>query len=169
MGQAFPKPGLRPYLATDIPLLEDIVHSSIEELTADDYSEDQQAAWQAAIGDTDALAKRLGKQLTLIATIGSGPVGFASLRGNDHIDMLFVHPTAARQGVATALIDALEKLSGGRGAAKLTVDASDTARPFFERRGYTATLRNTIALGAEWLGNTSMQKTLAPPPTRESQ
>lgn len=169
MGQAFPKTGLRPYLATDIPLLEDILHTSIEELTAEDYSEDQQGAWVASIGDAEKLAARLGKQLTLIATIGSGPVGFASLRSNDHIDMLFVHPSAARQGVATSLIDAIEKLAGGRGAAKLTVDASDTARPFFEKRGYTATLRNTIALGAEWLGNTTMQKTLAAPPTRETQ
>lgn len=169
MGQAFPKPGLRPYLATDIPLLEDILQASIEELTAEDYSEHQQAAWIASAGDGEALEKRLGKQLTLIATIGGGPVGFASLRGNDHIDMLFVHPTAARQGVATSLIDALEKLASGRGTAKLTVDASDTAKPFFEKRGYTAMLRNTIALGAEWLGNTSMQKMLTAPPTRETQ
>ena len=36
------------------------------------------------------------------------------------------------------LCDALEKLAAARGAKELTVDASDTARGFFEQRGYTA-------------------------------
>ena len=50
--------------------------------------------------------------------------------------MLYVHPAAAGQGVGAMLIDALEKLAGARGAAKLIVDASDSARGFFEKRGY---------------------------------
>ena len=76
--------------------------------------------------------------------------------------MLYVHPDAARQGVATALCDALEKLAAARGAPRLTVDASDTALPLFQGRGYTAVRRNTVELGGEWFGNTSMQKDLAP-------
>jgi putative acetyltransferase len=54
----------------------------------------------------------------------------------------------------------LEKLASARGAAALTVDASDTAKPFFDRRGYVAQQRNAIAVGSEWLGNVSMQKKL---------
>ena len=52
--------------------------------------------------------------------------------------MLYVHPAATGQGVGAMLVDALEKLAGARGATKLTVDASDTARDFFEKRGYIA-------------------------------
>ena len=48
------------------------------------------------------------------------PVGFASLEGKDKIDMLYVHPAAAGQGVGAMLIDALEKLAGSRGAPKLS-------------------------------------------------
>ena len=59
------------------------------------------------------------------------------------------------------LADALEKLAGGRGAAKLSVDASDSARGFFEKRGYVAQQRNTISIGEEWLANTTLQKQLA--------
>jgi putative acetyltransferase len=65
------------------------------------------------------------------------------------------------QGVAAALIDALEKLAAARGATKLLVDASDTARLFFTHRGYVAERRNTVPLGDEWLGNTTMTKLLA--------
>ena len=101
--------------------------------------------------------------MTLIATIQNAPVGFVSLQGPDHIDMLFVHPSVAGQGVATMLVDALEKLAGARGAKTLTVDASDTAEPLFRKRGYTAKQRNTVSLNGEWLANTTMQKALAAP------
>lgn len=159
MAQA--KPGLRPYLPTDAPVLAAIFCASIAELTSDDYTEDQQAAWAAAADDEAAFAARLAGQLTIVATIGASPVGFASLRDDSHIDMLYVHPALARQGVASGLIDALEKLAGARGATKLTVDASDTAAPFFARHGYSAERRNTIPFGDEWLGRTFMQKHLA--------
>ena len=76
--------------------------------------------------------------------------------------MLFVHPSVAGQGVASMLVDALERLAGARGAKTLTVDASDTAEPFFRKRGYVAKQRNTVTLNGEWLANTTMQKQLAP-------
>ena len=37
----------------------------------------------------------------------------------------------------------------------------DTAERFFAKRGYTATQRNSVTVGDEWLANTTMQKTLA--------
>jgi putative acetyltransferase len=74
--------------------------------------------------------------------------------------MLYVHPAAAGQGVASMLCDALEKLAGGRGAKSLAVDASDNAQGFFEKRGYVGKQRNTVTVNGEWLANTTMQKTL---------
>lgn len=161
MGQALPKPGLRPYLPADVPMLAAIFVAAIEELTGDDYSEAQQEAWAQAAEDEEEFGKKLAGQLTLIATIQNAPVGFASLKGADHIDMLFVHPSVAGQGIASMLVDALEKLAGARGAKTLTVDASDTTEPFFKKRGYIAKQRNTVTLHGEWLANTTMQKTLA--------
>ena len=161
MGQALPKPALRPLLAEDTPMLAAIFVASIQELTGDDYSEAQQEAWAAAAEDEATFGTKLAGQLTLIATIQGAPVGFASLKGADHIDMLYVHPSVAGHGVASMLVEALEKLAGGRGAKNLTVDASDTAEPFFRKRGYVAMQRNTVTLNGEWLANTTMQKTLA--------
>ncbi|HEV2157602.1 GNAT family N-acetyltransferase [Bradyrhizobium sp.] len=163
MGQTLPKPGLRPFLPDDVPLLAAIFTASIEELTGDDYSEAQQQAWMEAAEDEE-FGKRLASDLTLIATLEGSPVGFASLRGADHIRMLYVHPAVAGQGIAAMLIDALEKLAGGRGAAALTVDASDTAQGFFAKRGYAAQQRNSVAINDEWLANTTMKKTLGAAP-----
>lgn len=155
------KPGLRPYLPEDAQITAAIFIAAIEQLTEDDYSEAQQEAWASVADDDAKFAARLASQLTLIATLGGAPVDFASLKGADHIDMLYVHPDFTRRGVATSLIDALEKLAGARGAQALTVDASDNAAEFFTRRGYVATQRNTVTINGEWLANTSMKKTLA--------
>lgn len=166
MAQSLPKPALRPFLPADTPVLAAIFVAAIEELTGDDYSTAQQEAWAAAVDDEESFGRRLAGELTLVATLKNSPVGFASLKGEDHIDMLYVHPGAAGQGVAAMLCDALEKLAGGRGAKRLTVDASDNAQPFFAKRGYVATQRNTVTVNGEWLANTTMQKTLgadAPP------
>ena len=164
MGQALPKPALRPFLPADTPVLAAIFVAAIEELTGEDYSEAQQQAWASAADDEEQFGKRLASELTLIATLQNSPVGFASLKGADHIDMLYVHPGAAGQGVASMLCDALEKLAGGRGAKSLTVDASDNAQVFFAKRGYVAKQRNTVTVNGEWLANTTMQKTLAATP-----
>ncbi|MBR0712516.1 GNAT family N-acetyltransferase [Bradyrhizobium liaoningense] len=164
MGQSLPKPAMRPFLPADVPVLAAIFAAAIEELTGDDYSEAQQEAWMMAAEDEEAFGKKLAGALTLIATLQNSPVGFASLRGKDHIDMLYVHPSVAGQGVATMLVDALEKLAGSRGATSLTVDASDTAQGFFAKRGYVAQQRNSVTINDEWLANTTMKKTLGASP-----
>jgi putative acetyltransferase len=156
-------PALRPFLAADTPVLAAIFAAAIGELTGDDYTEEQQEAWMA-VAEDEEFGRRLAADLTLIATMQNSPVGFASLRGKDHIRMLYVHPSVARQGVASMLVDALEKLAGGRGAEKLTVDASDSAAEFFRKRGYAAKQRNSITINGEWLANTTMQKTLGGKP-----
>jgi putative acetyltransferase len=152
---------LRPFLAADAPVLAEIFRGSIEELTGEDYSTAQQEAWASAADDEAEFANRLAGALTLVATVEGQPVGFASLKGGDEVDMLYVHPEAAGQGVATMLYGALEKLAQARGATRVTTHASDTALPFFERRGFQAQRRNTVVRAGEWLANTTMEKRLA--------
>jgi putative acetyltransferase len=166
-GRPQTKLALRPMLPTDVPLLAEIFRASIEELAADDYSEAQQEAWASAADDQEAFAEKLIGELTLVATHAGSAVGFASLADNRRIDMLYVHPAAAGQGAAAMLVDALEKLAAARGAKELSVDASDTARGFFERRGFAPKTRNTVSLAGEWFANTTMVKALAAPVAKE--
>ncbi len=160
MARAHPAFALRPFLVTDTPLLAEIFRASIEELTAEDYSEGARQAWASAADDEEEFAKRLTGQLTLIATMNGSAVGFASLANNENIDLVYVHPAVAGQGAGTMLVDALEKLSAARGAKRLTADVSDTAEDFFKKRGFTARQRNTVQRGGEWLANTTMEKAL---------
>ncbi|MGC1356082.1 MAG: GNAT family N-acetyltransferase [Xanthobacteraceae bacterium] len=154
------KLAMRPMLPDDVPILAEIFRASIEELSADDYNETQQQAWAAAADDEEEFGARLSGELTLVATISGDVIGFASLADNSRIDMLYVHPVAAGQGAAAMLCDALETLAAARGTKDLSVDASDSARGFFEKRGFVAKTRNSMSVGDEWLANTTMVKTL---------
>jgi putative acetyltransferase len=153
---------LRPYLPTDAERCAAIFRASVEELASEDYSAEQRAVWAARADDPD-FPKRLAGALTLMALVDGDPVGFASLKGAEAIDMLYVEPDFARRGVATALLDALGRLAAARGAKTLTSEVSDTARPLFERHGFQAQRRNLVQLDDEWLANTTMTKRLAPP------
>jgi putative acetyltransferase len=167
--RALPKLGMRPMLPADTPLLAEIFRAAIEELTSDDYSAVQQEAWASVADDEATFGARLEGELTLVATYGGAPVGFAALSDNKLIDMLYMHPAAAGQGGGTMLLDAIEKLAVARGAKMLTVDVSDNARDFFGKRGYTSERRNTIDIGGEWLANTTMTKHLVPKDAKEAQ
>jgi putative acetyltransferase len=160
---------LRPYVLADAKRCAEIFRSSIEELAAEDYDEEQREAWASRADDEQAFGARLAEALTLLAVIDGAIAGFASLKGADHVDMLFVDPEFARQGAGRALVEALTKLAQARGAKRLTVEASDVAKPLFEREGFTSEQRNLVRVGDQWLANTTMTKTLAgdsTPPTR---
>ena len=161
--------GLRPFLPADAPRLAEIFRASIAELTTDDYSEAKQAAWAAAADDEAAFAARLAGELTLVATVDGAPVGFAALKGADVLDLLYVHPAVAGQGIGAQLCEAIEKLAAARGAKQLTADASDTALGFFERRGFEPQRRNTVPRNGEWLANTTVRKSFAANANQEAE
>jgi putative acetyltransferase len=159
---------LQPFLPGDTMALVDLFAQSIEELTQEEYSEDQRLAWASGAADAEAFAARLGSMVTLIVKVDGQYAGFGSLKDNATLDMLYVHPYFVGQGVGSALADALERLAAARGAASLTVEASDTAEPFFERRGYVAQHRNSVPCEDEWLTNTTMKKDLGSAPASKA-
>ena len=160
-GPAYP---LRPFLPGDTMALRELFAASIEELTQEDYDEDQRAAWAAAAEDADEFRQRLQQATTLVIEVDGEHAGFASLVNNSVLDMLYVHPYSAGQGIGSALCDALETIAKARGAEAITVDSSETAVMFFEERGYVAMQRNSVERFGEWLMTTTMKKTFVAKP-----
>ena len=153
----------RPYLPADAGRCAAIFRDAIEFSTADDYNEDQRAAWAARADDEAAFGAKLAGQLTIVATIEGFIVAFASLKGADQLDLLYVDPAAGRQGVGAALIDALIRLARSRGAKRLTAEASDVSKPLFDRLGFAAERRSLVQIDDQWLAHTTMVKALDPP------
>src|SRR3954467_11116528 len=106
MARASATPALRPFLAADLPVLAAIFREAIEDLTGEDYSAAQQAAWAGVADDEAAFGRRLAGARPAVAMRPRPAAGFAALKGADGIDMLYVHPAVARPPVATARCDA---------------------------------------------------------------
>ncbi|WP_298356335.1 GNAT family N-acetyltransferase [Rhodoblastus sp.] len=155
------KIALRPALPADAPTLAELFRASVEELAREDYSEAQVEAWAALADDEAAFAQMLASELTIVALVGGEIAGFASLKGADCLDMLYVHPAFARRGVGTGLCEAMERLAASRKARALTAEVADCAQAFFAARNYAAQKRNMVFLGDEVLGNTTMIKKLS--------
>ncbi|MFN3688395.1 N-acetyltransferase family protein [Salinarimonas sp.] len=153
---------LRPMLPADGPLLADIYREAILGIGIEDYDEAQCEAWASLADDEAAFAARLSGMLTLVALRDGEVAGFAALEKNATIAMLYVSPDHAGEGVATALVDALEKLAAARGTEIIEASASDTALPLFQKRGYEPRQRSTTTIAGQWLANTHLTKRLAP-------
>jgi putative acetyltransferase len=154
---------LRPFLPADREALAILMQASIEELAVDDYTADQRDAWAAAAED-ETFAQTLARNLTLVALDEALEiVGFAVLVENRAIAHVHVHPDLIGMGIGRTLLDALAKLAAARGAEALTADATDNARGFFAKLGFTEKARNTVNYGDEWLGATTMEKPLKAP------
>ena len=99
---------------------------------------------------------------TIVAEVGGRVVGFTDLDGTGHVDMLYVDPSAARSGVATALLEHVVEAARRRGLRELTTDASITARPVFERHGFVVVAeRHPVRRGVSFT-NFRMRRELGP-------
>jgi putative acetyltransferase len=157
---SLPNHPVRPFLVGDTPALRELFAQSVDGLCQEDYDEDQRIAWISRVEDAGAFAKQLGGMVTLVVMIDGDYAGFASLKDNAILEMLYVSPHYVGEGVGTSLVETMERLAKARGAKDLTVNSSETAVMFFEARGYIASSRNLVPIDDQWLSNTTLVKTL---------
>ncbi|MEM7488117.1 MAG: GNAT family N-acetyltransferase [Pseudomonadota bacterium] len=135
----------------DIPDLTGILWRGIHEGAAPRYSAAQRRAWLPEPLSSDAYAARLAGQALFVATRDGAPVGFMTLRADGYLDYAHVLPEERGRGTADALLAMVENHARAQGLARLTVRASEMARPFLARHGWQATgdattIRDGVAL-----------------------
>ena len=87
-------------------------------------------------------------------------IAFIDLEPDGHIDRLFCAPEAASRGIASQLYDRVETAAREQGIARLFTEASELARRFFERKGFTVLERQDKILRGVPIHNYRMAKTL---------
>ena len=150
---------VRSYQPTDLDAVIAIFLGAIRQVASKDYDQAQIDAWAQV--DRDAWAKRRLKRPTWVAVLGQASVGFADLEPGGHLNMMFVHPAHQGIGVATLLLETVEAAASAQGIPRLSTEASITARPFFEKRGFSVLASQRVAKRGQMLTNFRMQKILA--------
>jgi putative acetyltransferase len=142
--------------------LSDIYAASVRGLGARDYRPEQIDAWAGLTPTADNLNARLSDgRLRLIAVDREDrPLGFLDMDTDGHIDLLYVAPDAAGRGCARALLEHAEAHARAAGVARLYAEASETARPVFERLGFLKTVRRDFEVAGVPIHNWAVEKAL---------
>jgi 8-oxo-dGTP pyrophosphatase MutT (NUDIX family)/ribosomal protein S18 acetylase RimI-like enzyme len=156
---------IRPFRAGDAPALAQLFHAAVHGIASRHYSPAQVAAWAPAAPDpAQYLARGTDGRTLLVAEGADGtPLAYGDVEADGHIDHLFCRPDAAGAGIAAQLYAALEATARARGIDRLYTEASEPARRFFERHGFTLLHRRDFALAGVPIHNYAMEKRLAPP------
>jgi putative acetyltransferase len=149
---------IRPYQTTDLDAVIEIFLRAVREVSAKSYDQAQVDAWAQA--DRGGWATRRLSRPTWVAVIDQELVGFTDLEPDGHLDMMFVHPAHQGAGVATLLLATVEAAATERGIKRLFTEASLTARPFFERRGFSVVAFQRLEKRGQLLTNFRMEKAL---------
>ncbi|NMM01066.1 GNAT family N-acetyltransferase [Paraburkholderia sp. RP-4-7] len=144
----------------DTAALAQLFRAAVGQLAAADYDASARAAWVSAADDEQAFATRLARGLTLVALCEGQPAGFAQLYPADHVEMLYVAPGYARQGLAAGLLARLEAVARLGGATALSADVSLSARRSFESAGFQMLAAETVRRNGVSLARFRMRKPL---------
>lgn len=149
---------VRPYAAADLDDLITLFRDSVRQVARRDYTLEQVLAWAPDQIDRETWALRFAASSAWLAAHGDRTAGFVTLEPDGHIDMLYVHAALQRQGIASKLLERVEISARSRGLARLFTEASITARPFFERRGFRVIQEQSVVRHGQKLANFRMDR-----------
>jgi putative acetyltransferase len=135
---------VRDYEPQDLDAVLELFQRSVREVASHDYAPEEIAAWAPDEPDRTAWSSRLATGRVIVWEGDGALRGFARLDEAGSIDLLYVHPTRLRRGIARELLAHLVALAREHGLRKLAAEVSRTARPFFERQGFRLIARQTV-------------------------
>ncbi|MEE4154062.1 MAG: GNAT family N-acetyltransferase [Erythrobacter sp.] len=161
---------IRPFRNEDARALARLTIDAIRAIGARRYSAQQVEAWAARPMRADRFIERAdsGALIFVAADHADDPIAYALLEEDPshqgHLDMLYCAPAHTRLGIADELLAHAEHQARTRGIERLFTEASELARPAFERAGYKTLHRRDFTIehgGSEVpIHNYAMEKRL---------
>jgi putative acetyltransferase len=151
---------VRRYTPADLVGLISLFRDTVRRINCRDYSDQQVLTWAPDHIDPQQWSRRFETKAVRVAELEGAAVGFVEVARDGQIDMLYVHADHQGEGIATALLRAAEAWAQTRGLARLFTEATITARPFFERRGFRVIAPQRVIRRALEFINYRMDKVL---------
>ncbi|MCL9982820.1 MAG: GNAT family N-acetyltransferase [Erythrobacter sp.] len=158
--------GIRHFRTDDAAALAALTMAAIRKVGTRAYTPEQVAAWAARHPGPDRFIASAAKGDAILVAVDANdtPIAYVLTETGGHLDMLYCHPDHTGNGVAGVLLAAAEKVARKSGVAYLFTEASELARPVFERAGYSVLHRRDFIIvhaGADVaIHNYAMEKRL---------
>ena len=150
MGKMF----IRKYQSSDCKELTELFYNTVHTVNAGDYTKEQLDVWAPEQADLEKWDQSLQANYSVVAVENEKIAGFGDIDKAGYLDRLFVHADCQRKGIGAAICNQLEQAVEGT----ITVHASITARPFFEKRRYEAVREQQAVRQGIYLTNYVMMK-----------
>jgi putative acetyltransferase len=151
---------IRKGVLADLTELQQLFVGTVTTVCKTDYTDQQIKVWASSIENKDRWLYIVTKQFLLVAEDQERIVGFCSLEKNNEVDLLYVHKDYQGKEIASRLYAEIEKEAIKKGQTQLIADVSITARPFFEKMGFTVIEEQTVLSQGVKLTNFRMAKTI---------
>ena len=151
--------------ASDLDDLLTLFANTIRFINSRDYNPSQIEAWLSSIHDRDRWLDKIKNHYFILYLEEDQVLGFASLDQGSYIDLLYVHHKRQGEGIAGRLLKELETEAYRYPGQPLIfyTNASITAVPFFQSKGFVVEHENEVDLRGVVLNNYRMTKVLKRP------
>ncbi|OGO91760.1 MAG: GNAT family N-acetyltransferase [Clostridiales bacterium GWF2_38_85] len=152
---------LRKYHPDDCEEVYELFYGTIHSINSADYTEIQLDAWAPKEMDLHLWNQRLLRNdYAIVAEQNGVIIGIGTADDIGYFDLLYVHKDYQKNGVATLIADNIEKYFIENRIHTITTDASITAKPFFEKRGYVVRAEQNVECREQYLINYKMMKSI---------
>ncbi len=152
---------LRHFREQDRDALITLFYETVHTVNAAHYRPEQLDAWAPKTPLWEHWNRVFNRPAFVVAELDGVIAGFGDLDENGVFDHLFVHKDYQGQGIASCICFCVERLALYRGITAIKTEASITARPFFERKGYRVINEQKKPCRGQILINYIMEKKLA--------
>jgi putative acetyltransferase len=127
---------ITPFDESELDAILKLFRETVRTINAADYSPEQIEAWAPEKLDRERWLRILTQNIAYVAKINGTIVGFGDATLDGTINHIYSHKDYQGKGIGTALLNALEQSLFKRGIHVVRTEASISAKPFFEKRGY---------------------------------
>ncbi|WP_165250437.1 GNAT family N-acetyltransferase [Paludisphaera soli] len=143
----------------DLPAAIALMRDTVRRVNARDYSWEQVTTWAPDEVDPARWATLLApSRFAVVAESDGVLVGFADLEPDGHLDRFYVHADRQRSGVGRALLAALLAEAARLALPRVFSEVSITARPFFERQGFSVLAEQQVVVRGVAFTNYRMER-----------
>lgn len=156
---------IRAFGPADAEAIAALTLAAIRQTALRAYSPEQVAAWSARYSPARLLESAVRGDVILVAADADDrPAAYTVLEADGHLDMLYCHPAHTGRGLGLRLLTEAEEAARKLDVERLYTEASELARPVFERAGYALLHRRDFAIpgddGEVAIHNYAMEKRL---------
>jgi putative acetyltransferase len=149
---------IRLFRPEDTEQIAQLFHETVRSINIHDYTDRQVYAWAPNDLYFRNWLELCANRFTYIAKQVDLIIGFGELETNGHIDCFYCHKNYQRQGVGKLIYQAIEHQAIELNLKLLYLEASITARPFFEQMGFSIVQQQQVSCRDELFINYLMEK-----------